>query len=207
MRLRIIISALFFPLILTANSFKDQAQLEQMVAQAEICYQSGDQFLAAAKIDSALGEYLQARKSINEAFFLLIRAKKEDSLSTEIVTRHWDRILSKMQTPLDTLTDCKFERCVIYREEKAANWCIQVFENGSKDRIQVVVAKLVYLLKSDARAQLNNFFSKIYMYLKLQKSLKVIHEIVLPGSSEVDVFDKIFHRFFQAYFENRPQDN
>ena len=201
-----LILVLWVPLVF-AQPWQGQSQFNILMNQIEEKYQSGDHYLQSDQIDSALSEYLQARKLVNELFFLLVEAKKGDTLSNEMLTQKWDSISTKMRIKLPDLDDCQFDRCYIYPEEQAANRCLTILTQGKPEASKLLTQKLIVLLEQDTRSQLKNFFGKIYYYLKLQNSLANFQNIVLAPEQEqaVNEPNEMYSAFIEAYQQYQIQ--
>ncbi|MBN2090602.1 hypothetical protein JW964_13405 [candidate division KSB1 bacterium] len=168
-------------------------------------YQKGDTFLEVAQIDSAIFYYLQAREVINTVFFQLVLDKKARQLSRESITQQWESILAKMRIKLTGIQDCQFERCYIYREEKAANYCILLINKGDKLQIEKLIRLLIGMIQFDANAQLKNFFGKIFHYLQLNIRLKRFHEALFPNQLLKNDDENLYRDFIKAYLEYKTQ--
>jgi hypothetical protein len=168
-------------------------------------YQKGDSFLEVAQIDSAIFYYLQAREVINTVFFQLVLDKKARQLSRESIAKKWESILAKMRIKLTGIKDCQFERCYVYREEKAANYCILVINKGDRLQTEKMIRMLIGMIQFDANAQLKNFFGKIFHYLQLNIRLERFHEALFQAKSLQLNNDMLYRDFIKAYLEYKMQ--
>jgi hypothetical protein len=205
MRLKIIGILLLLPLFSHGQAPETLKNYQTTLTRVAADYQTGDRFLAGAKLDSALAAYLRARSGVNDLFFILINAKKQDSLSAELVTRQWDWVLAKMQVKIDSLADCEFDRCLIYREEKAANWCIHRLKNGKLDQQEQLLGQLIALMNQDAKSQLKNFFSKIQCWIELELTWLWFQKLQAPEKSPASPIEAIYHQFREVYAQYRNQ--
>ncbi len=201
-----ILSLLFLALSVQLKAFPPQkVQDVQELQLVDKYYQKGDAFLEVTQIDSAIFYYLQAREVINSVFFQLVLDKKELQLSRESITQKWESILSKMRVKLLGVQDCKFERCYVYREEKAANHCIQILAKGDKSQIEKILPKLLVMIQFDANAQLKNFFGKIFHYLQINIRLKRFHEALFPNQLLKNDDEILYRAFIKAYLDYKTQ--
>lgn len=203
-----IVGILFLALSTQMKAAPSQKVLEVHDIQlVDRYYQKGDAFLEIAQIDSAIFYYLQAREVINAVFFQLVLDKKAQQLSRELITQKWESILGKMRVKLTGIKDCQFERCYVYREEKAANYCILVLNKGDKLQIEKMIRLLIGMIQFDANAQLKNFFGKIFHYLQLNFRLKRFHEALFP-EKPLHINDDILYRdFIKVYLDYKTRIN
>lgn len=198
-----IIGILLLPILIWGQTPAILTDYQPTLTRVEAEYKAGDRFLAEAKLDSALAAYLRARTGINDLFFILINAKRKDSLSAEYLTQHWDEVLAKMQVKLDSLADCEFDRCLIYREEKAANWCIQILQTkNSKAQIQLLT-RLIKFMNRDAKSQLKNFFNKIKSWIELELSWQHFQRLQNPEKNPVNTLETTYQQYLEAYTRYR----
>jgi hypothetical protein len=185
---------------LLTNELSNQSRFDSLLTCAEMYYAKGDSFFTSTQVDSVLKNYLQARKIINELFFRLLEAKKNDSLETAVLTEHWDKVVSKMQVKLKEIPNCEFDRCSIYQEEKVANWCIEILEQEEVTPKKEIMKKFILILEKDAKAQFKDIFDKIYTYLRLKISLRRLREALSPGKkSKPQPIDQTYYKFMKFY--------
>jgi len=158
-------------------------EFEKSFLQAKLKFQQGDSLLTAKNIAGALGAYFAGRKILNDSFFALMMARHQDSLSTDTITASWDSAVAIMRHKLDGIDDCEFDRCYIYKEEKAANACLEILESNDSLAIANMMLELEQLFHSDENMHLKDFFGKIYNYIHLQNNLITFQSTVFPDSS------------------------
>jgi len=205
MQLKMGVLLSLLPLILFAQTPPGLQEYQATLTRVESHYQQGDRFLAAGKLDSALAVYLRARAGVNDLFFILINAKKNDSLSSEKVTRQWDLLLTKMQVKIDSLADCEFDRCFIYREEKAANWCLSNLKKGNTEEQIKLLNQLILLMNQDAKSQLKNFFYKIDCWIELEQNWFWFQQLQATEKLPPHPIEANYHEFREAYRRYRNQ--
>ena len=202
MRTSLILFILICFQALQAESWQEQVKFNRLLTRVERCYQQGDQYLEKADLDSSLQKYIQARRLINELFFLLLESQKSGHISKSFATEKWEQIASKMRIKLPHVTDCTLERCYIYHEEKAANWCIRQLKTGTTASEETLMVRLVTLLEHDATARLKHFFGKIYLFLEWQAGWQQYQGLVgsqSPPALPVLPQRKAFIKAYQSY--------
>lgn len=205
MQLKMGVILALLPLLSFAQTPPGLKEYQATLTRVESHYRQGDHFLAAGRLDSALAAYLRARTGVNDLFFILINAKKQDSLSSEKVTRQWDLLLAKMQVKIDSLADCEFDRCFIYREEKAANWCLLNLQNGNAEDQIKLLNQLIFLMNQDAKSQLKNFFNKIDCWIDLELSWFWFQQLQAPEKLPASRIETIYQEYREAYRKYRNQ--
>ncbi|MCI0514720.1 hypothetical protein L0128_16010 [candidate division KSB1 bacterium] len=201
MRFDLMIWCFVFWFLFTLSTILRANPYQPIVQQIEKYYVKGDKKLQQAEIDSALFYYIKARTTVNEFFFNLLSARQAAQISKTSVTKQWDAVTSQLRIRLKEVDNCEFERCFIFREENAANWCLELIERGNPEQIGPLLQKLITILESDQRQYLKNFYGKIYYYLQLDLSLQNFHQTLFPNDSKNEALKAQIHKFLNVYWQ------
>lgn len=188
---------------ISASPLTESTRFDSLLTHAELTYTQGDSFFSSEQIDSVLTYYIRARRIVNELFFQLLETKKNDTLNAADVTAQWDKVITKMQVKLDSVPDCEFDRCMIYREEKVANWCIAILDSATTEKRIETIQKFQTILENDAKSQFRDIFDKLYNYIRLQFSLERFQLALNPQNEHERNLWQVYLKFLKYYQDYR----